>query len=126
MRDHATPRRILALFLPYLSTDRLARQRGRDDAGRPRVVVASQHGGMRLIAVDRRAEALGLTPGLPLADARAFLGPAASALEIAMADPAADAGVDQRQLHAVNCRLSELVSVQCRVCHSIAVSGTCA
>ncbi|HJS33400.1 MAG TPA: DNA polymerase Y family protein [Alphaproteobacteria bacterium] len=91
MRDHATPRRILALFLPYLSTDRLARQRGRDDAGRPRVVVASQHGGMRLIAVDRRAEALGLTPGLPLADARAFLGPAASALEIAMADPAADA-----------------------------------
>ncbi|HSE77837.1 MAG TPA: DNA polymerase Y family protein [Alphaproteobacteria bacterium] len=33
---------------------------------------------------------MGLAPGLPLADARAFLGPAAGALEIAAADPAAD------------------------------------
>ena len=91
MRDDTAPRRILALFLPYLSTDRLARRRERDNAGKPLAVVAPQHGGVRLIAVDRRAEALGLAPGLSLADARAFLGPAAGALKIAAADPAADA-----------------------------------
>lgn len=91
MRDNAASRRILALFLPYLSTDRLARRCGRDGAGKPRVVVAPQHGGMRLIAVDRHAEALGLAPGLPLTDARAFLGPAAGVLEIVTADPTADA-----------------------------------
>jgi protein ImuB len=84
-------RRLLALWLPRLATDRLFRRRataGRAaDADRPLALTAEDHGRLRLAAVNRAAEAAGLRPGMALADARA-LDPA---LDTAPADPAADA-----------------------------------
>ena len=72
------PRRILALTLPHLSTDRLARQRwGREwrRHGRPEyppVAITGRDGpAIRLVALDEAAERLGLKPGLGLAEARA-------------------------------------------------------
>jgi protein ImuB len=73
-------RRYLAAWFPFLPTDRLKRQclkyRGaaRGDArfdGPPLVVVEKESGALRLVAVSREALALGLSPGLGLADARA-------------------------------------------------------
>lgn len=74
----STSRRHLALFFPYLPADRLRwearlwRLEGRTalDSG-PYVFVEKVKGALRLAAVDRRAEALGLIPSLNLADARA-------------------------------------------------------
>lgn len=53
---------------------------------RPRIFVEKVRGAFRLAAVDRAALALGLTPGLALADARARV----PALDAVDADPAAD------------------------------------
>ena len=52
-----------------LSADRWLRDGG-DDA-LPLVFTQKQRGAMRIVAVDQGALALGLTPGLMLADARA-------------------------------------------------------
>ncbi|MGU3494748.1 Y-family DNA polymerase [Xanthobacteraceae bacterium A53D] len=86
-------RRYLALAFPLLPTDRLRRQGfGQQDAGAeaqpapPLVVVETQRGAMRLVAADRRALGLGLTPGLALADARARV----PDMMVAEADPYAD------------------------------------
>ncbi len=90
------PRRYLALWFPFLPTDRLRRQgrvpvtgaRGEpapdrrgaqsplpsacDGGGQiPLVLVEKQKGALRLADCDQRAVALGLTCGLTLADARA-------------------------------------------------------
>lgn len=90
----ATPRRILALTLPHLSTDRIARQRwgrawrqrGRPD--HPPVAVTGRDGpAIRLIRLDEHAEQLGLRAGLGLAEARARH----PDLDTLPADPAADA-----------------------------------
>lgn len=64
-------RRYLALFFPWLPAERLLRSRcgARDD--RPFAFVEKQRGAMRLTAVDRAAAAMGLEPGMPMADARA-------------------------------------------------------
>lgn len=84
-------RRYLALWFPFLASDRLHRQRalppgaGLDE--RPLVLVEKEGGALRLADCDRRAVALGLTRGLTLADARARI----PDLAIAEADPAADA-----------------------------------
>ncbi|KQX19574.1 nucleotidyltransferase [Sphingomonas sp. Root50] len=91
-------RRYLALFFPFLPADRLARAiriGGRatpaslagfpPDA--PFALVEKQKGAMRLAAVNRAALALGMVPGLSLADARARL----PDLGIADHDPRADA-----------------------------------
>ncbi|WP_354279412.1 DNA polymerase Y family protein [Sphingomonas sp. PvP056] len=75
-------RRHLALWFPFLSSDRQSRTRGsaasanaRVDTGddAPFVFVEKQRGAMRITAVDPRAHALGLSPGMALADARAIL-----------------------------------------------------
>jgi len=66
-------RRILALWLPRLSTDRLRRKSkasGRPD-DRPLVVAEKTENAIRLSAVDARAARLGLSTGMALADARA-------------------------------------------------------
>src|SRR5688572_5855910 len=67
-------RRYLALWLPFLPTDRLNRlalcHGGRQD-DRPMVVAALEANAMRLVAADRKALSVGLEPGLSLADARA-------------------------------------------------------
>lgn len=82
----AEPRRFLALHLPRLATDRLAR---RDPALYRRPCATWERAGAarRLAAVNAAAERAGLCPGLPLADALAAL-PTLAALPAA---PAADA-----------------------------------
>lgn len=70
-------RRYLALWFPYLATDRLARLekgkhwriKGDDDA--PRVLITSIKSAQRIVAVNHAAEALSLRVGQTLADARA-------------------------------------------------------
>ena len=69
------PRRYLAVWFPWLPSDRLQRQEQRDDAppeDAPPVVLAEKiKGALRLAAVDPAAARAGLAPGLPLADAQA-------------------------------------------------------
>ena len=69
------PRRYLAVWFPWLPSDRLQRQAQRDDAppeDAPPVVLAEKiKGALRLAAVDPAAARAGLAPGLPLADAQA-------------------------------------------------------
>jgi protein ImuB len=87
-------RRFLALWLPCLQLDRHARDEAAaagawptsDAAQMPRVVAVRQGGALRLTAVDARASAAGLFPGLSLADARARL----PNIRIVADDPAAD------------------------------------
>ncbi len=87
-------RRFLALWLPSLQLDRHARDEAAaagawpasGDAEAPRVVAVRQGGALRLTAVDDRARAAGLCPGLSLADARARL----PGIRIVADDPAAD------------------------------------
>ncbi len=71
----ARPRRYLAVWFPWLPSDRLRRQEQRDDAppeDAPPVVLAEKiKGALRLAAVDPAAARAGLAPGLALADARA-------------------------------------------------------
>jgi len=71
----ARPRRYLAVWFPWLPSDRLRRQEQRDDTppeDAPPVVLAEKiKGALRLAAVDPAAAQAGLAPGLALADARA-------------------------------------------------------
>jgi protein ImuB len=67
-------RRYLALWLPFLPTDRLTRLARRSGGRRdelPMVVARLETNAMRVVAADRCALSLGLVPGLGLADARA-------------------------------------------------------
>lgn len=81
-------RRILALYLPRLSTDRLQRRQKAcgAQAEQPLVVADKVANALRLVAVDLAAARLGLKPGMALADARARI----PNLTVAYADPAAD------------------------------------
>lgn len=82
-------RRYLALWLPFLSTDRLRRTRAKDGGApdkRPLVLAARISNTQRIVASDAKAQALGLAPGMTLADARARV----PALDVAAPDPAAD------------------------------------
>ena len=79
-------RRYLALWFPWLPAERLARAGRTGSPERPLVIAEPVKGALRLAATDRHAEALGLLPGLPLADARARV----SALLVADHDPEAD------------------------------------
>ena len=81
-------RRILALYLPRLSTDRLQRKQKAcgAQAEQPLVVAEKIANALRLVAVDLSAARLGLKPGMALADARARI----PNLTVANADPDAD------------------------------------
>jgi len=73
MVESSARRRILALWLPRLSTDRLQRRErasGRLDR-RPLVIAAKVENALRLTAVDANAARLGLMAGMALADSRA-------------------------------------------------------
>ncbi|WP_248116477.1 MULTISPECIES: DNA polymerase Y family protein [unclassified Brevundimonas] len=75
-RDHfSRPRRYLAVWFPWLASDRLLRQEAKDDTPpdhtSPLVLTEKVKGALRLAAVDPSAARVGLTPGLSLADARA-------------------------------------------------------
>jgi protein ImuB len=66
-------RRILALFLPTLATDRLSRRPGAPAPERPLALVA-RLGNRRLVtAVNAAAERTGVAPGMAVADAQALL-----------------------------------------------------
>lgn len=79
-----TQRRYLALWFPFLATERQARQC--DDRREPLVLVAHTGNTVRISAASRIAIARGLTPGLTLADARARV----PDLIAVAADPEAD------------------------------------
>ncbi|RTL90893.1 MAG: DNA polymerase Y family protein [Hyphomicrobiales bacterium] len=79
--------RFLSVFLPRLSTDRLLRRRAA--APEAFALYARAKGAERLTAVDAGARRLGLLPGMAVADARARC----PALELAEADPKADAAL---------------------------------
>lgn len=83
--DESANRRYCAIFLPLISADKWLR----DHPGQlgPRAFVARDKGAMRIMAVDELAEALGIAPGMALADARARL----PDLQTTPYDPASDA-----------------------------------
>src|SRR5579864_6340945 len=88
MVEFSARRRILALWLPRLSTDRLQRKEracGRLDR-RPLVIAAKIDNALRLTAVDAEAARLGLAVGVALADARARI----PELAVEQAHPALD------------------------------------
>ena len=76
-------RRYLALWFPFLATERV-RTAAPDDP--PFVIAGRERGALRLTAVDRHAAGLGLTPGMGLAQARARV----PHLAVGVADPQAD------------------------------------
>ena len=86
------PRRILSLVLPFLSTDRIARQgMGRSwrldkQAEQPLAIVAKLKSAMRLVALNAAGFGLGLSRGQALAEARAIY----PMLEVVETDPDAD------------------------------------
>jgi protein ImuB len=95
MREIGMRSRILSLWLPSLSTDRLLGRARRDANGaapplltahRPLVTFESRSGALRLAAVCPNARDAGLAPGMMLADARAML----PTLQVRPAEPEAD------------------------------------
>jgi len=66
------PRRIIAVSLPHLAAELDLRREGQAGLDRPFAIVAQAGNALRLASVNRAAAALGLAPGLPLADARAI------------------------------------------------------
>ena len=86
----ANRRRILSLWLPRLPIDRIKRKLAPDSAALgndPSVVVAKQNNALQIFALDDAAGPLGLSIGLPLANARAIC----PNLTVFDADEAADA-----------------------------------
>lgn len=84
-------RRVVSLFLPHWSTDRLRRKTGKpppDGAApaRPLVTAIPDHGRRIVAAVDKDARALGILPGMTITRARAF----APELDVVDAEPEAD------------------------------------
>ncbi len=86
--ERSGTRRYLAVFLPLLAAERLLRARGASPET-PFALTEKVRGSIRLAAVDSRACAAGIAPGLTLADARARL-PELAAFEH---DAAADAAL---------------------------------
>ncbi|NYF32550.1 DNA polymerase Y family protein [Sphingopyxis sp. JAI108] len=84
-------RRVVSLFLPHWSTDRLRRkmQKPRPDGSaspRPLVTAIPDHGRRIVAATCREARTLGIQPGMTITKARAF----APELEVVDAEPEAD------------------------------------
>lgn len=73
----------------------LIRKAAPPDADMPFALIEKIRGGLRITALSRAGAALGLTPGLPLADARARV----PELVAIPADPAADAALLDRLVH---------------------------
>jgi protein ImuB len=84
-------RRVVSLFLPHWSTDRLRRKSVKPQAdgaapAPPLVTAIPDHGRRIVAAVDAQARAHGIAPGITITKARAF----APELQIVDADPTAD------------------------------------
>jgi protein ImuB len=108
-------RRILSLWFPRLSTERIFRERsGRAwrtvaQDNKPLVISHQEKNTQRIAALDEQAEALLLKRGMGIADARAMY----PAIEIVEADPEAD------------CRLMEALADWCdRYTPLVALDGT--
>lgn len=84
-----TERRYLAVWLPFLTSDRFRHQSNGSHAQAdvPLCFTEKHNNALRVVRVDRKAMDIGLTPGLTLADARARV-PQLAAVEM---DHAADA-----------------------------------
>lgn len=96
-------RRVVSVFLPRWSTDRV---RLRDGAGEAPLVLARKEGGRRLItSVDEAAARMGLHPGMAASQAQAM----APGLALGEADPQGDAAA-LRRLAAWCLRLSPLAA----------------
>ena len=80
------PRRIVAVWLPWWRTERLTR-RCPEARSHPFVIVADSRGRQIVDAANPLAARAGLTPGMPLADARAVV----PDVVVRPADPSADA-----------------------------------
>ncbi|TPG40521.1 DNA polymerase Y family protein [Sphingomonas koreensis] len=87
-------RRVVSLFLPHWSTDRLRRKstqprpdRDAVPASGPLATAIPDHGRRVIAAVDAAARALGVTPGMTVTKARTF----APELQVVDAEPNADA-----------------------------------
>lgn len=84
--------RILSLWFPHLPAERILRQRlgrswrSRPSSHAPLVISHRDRNAQRIAALDERAEALRLKPGMGIADARAMH----PAIDIIEADPQAD------------------------------------
>jgi len=65
-------RRIIAVALPHLAAEARLRREGQAGFPRPFAIAAKEGGALRLASVNPAAAALGLAPGLGLADARAI------------------------------------------------------
>src|SRR5882757_6896460 len=86
-------RRVMSLFLPSWPTDRLALRKPGVSPADGNFVTAVTIGNRRLVAAaSPEAVAAGITPGLPLADAQAYL----PGLVVFDADPAGDAAALRR------------------------------
>ncbi|MEN5296843.1 DNA polymerase Y family protein [Brucella sp. TWI559] len=91
-----TERVFLALWFPFLPTDRLRRAALHDGKQqRPLVVSERMANALRLMAVDAKAAKLGLFPGMALTDARARV----EGLEVATAAPEHDCALLKRLAH---------------------------
>lgn len=76
-------RRVVSLFLPHWSTDRLRRKRGKPQPdGAPLATVLPDHGRRVIASPDARARALGVIPGMTVTKARSLV----PELEVAEAD----------------------------------------
>jgi protein ImuB len=85
----ANERHYLAIYLPFLPSERLRIMGLAPPEGTPYVLVEKVRGAMRLTAVDAAALRLGLVPGLTLADSRARV----PELSVFDADVAGDAAL---------------------------------
>jgi protein ImuB len=90
-RAAPNPRRILALWLPRLPSDRLERRRPPSDInkGAPLVISGRANNALYIHALNARAQRLGLYKGQPLANAQAMVQP----LAVTPADEKADAAL---------------------------------
>lgn len=85
-------RRIVSIWFPKLSIDRLARTMRHDWRGSPKALVAETGNRILVAAVNGEAEQAGIAPGMALADARAL----EPALMTEPIDPRADAALLER------------------------------
>ena len=93
---HKPPTRVVSLWLPNFSIDRLNRRRAcapppeagsATEEAAPQVTVLKEQGALRIAAANPAAQAAGIATGLTLADARALV----PAVQVDTADAAADA-----------------------------------
>jgi len=103
-RYRSSNRRHLAVWFPFLPTDRLLVGRAEPPVA-PLAVVVKDKGALRLGAIDSAAAAIDLHPGMTLADARARV----PGLEAVPHDPAADEALLKQVLDAFG-RFSPMVA----------------